>query len=399
MVDSPSSYKEQNIEDPYQIYSDRIVHHLIVENFYEKSAYKIKSDSTSEKIHEVWKAPIHNVLKECYLKKDLITNQVSLIDWNYGSWTFALPHIINTEEDENSKTKKNKDDVTPFGVLDIDEEGEMQFAYIENPFQTNSTKHKELVQNAQILQNTLANDWISNDKLYGLLKSPEGLLMAIYETGQYTLVDFEAIAEDLDAANDDPEYSIGTWQNWFVEFLQINAFEKEKLFLNIFEHRKSSDYLLKSEIINLLDDFIKNQLKKKNPNQTGLKKKFNKFYKEKTGKCLISLLRGKEVKDDLFGASLGIKFWINRDGNGAEYSVGTKSEGLQSTLPRATRIRKIKMVDTTKKLPDLSLLLKMMDNDFVQWGDLTVVPFPFKYLREYLTNISKQKITAVKEVE
>ena len=392
LVDSPNSYKEQNLEDPYQTYNDRVVHHLIVENFYEKSAYKIKQDDSKEKVYEIWKAPIHNVLKECYLKRDLITNQVSLIDWHYGNWTFALPQIIK-EEDDDDKTKKAKTEITPFGILDIDEQGKMQCSYAEHVFQINSIEHRTLVQNAQMLQSSLANDWNANNKLYGLLKSPNGVTMAIFETEQYTLVDFQGIAKDLDAANEDPEYSVETWQNWFEEFFQINTFITEKLFLKIFDSKKSSDLLLKSEILTLLDDFITIQLKKKRPNSTALKGRFNSFYKSKTGKCLISLLRGKEVKDDLFGATLGIKFWINKEGNDIEYFVGTKSEGLQSSLPRATRIRKIKMLDATQKLPDLSILLKMMDNDFVQWGDLTVVPFPFKYLREWLANISKQKPT------
>lgn len=91
-------------------------------------------------------------------------------------------------------------------------------------------------------------------------------------------------------------------------------------------------------------------------------------------------LRGKSAREELMSSILDIKSFVRVDGR--YYLVGTIGEGMRYTLNWATNIRKI---ESYKGAPLFyKELLPMMNVSFVRNGQLTVVPFPFKYLREYL---------------
>lgn len=63
------------------------------------------------------------------------------------------------------------------------------------------------------------------------------------------------------------------------------------------------------------------------------------------------------------------------------YFVGTIGEGMRWNIPRAANIRCIEGYEGAQLLFDK--LLPTMNVTFVHNGQLTVLPFPFKYLREY----------------
>lgn len=64
------------------------------------------------------------------------------------------------------------------------------------------------------------------------------------------------------------------------------------------------------------------------------------------------------------------------------YLVGTIGEGMRWNIPRAANIRKIEGNSGAQVM--FERLLPLMNVTFVHNGQLTVLPFPFKYLREYL---------------
>ena len=61
-------------------------------------------------------------------------------------------------------------------------------------------------------------------------------------------------------------------------------------------------------------------------------------------------------------------------------------EGMRCTIHHASNIRKIEKIGQSLDL--FSQLLPLMDVTFISNGQLTVVPFPFKYLREYIAQIN-----------
>lgn len=91
-------------------------------------------------------------------------------------------------------------------------------------------------------------------------------------------------------------------------------------------------------------------------------------------------LRGKVVRESLLSGCLDIRTY-EEDGR-TFYFVGDIGAGMQTTVGHAANIREL-CIEGSGKV-DIERVLPLMDVDFVRNGQLTVVPFPFKYLREYI---------------
>ena len=91
-------------------------------------------------------------------------------------------------------------------------------------------------------------------------------------------------------------------------------------------------------------------------------------------------LRGKAVRDELLGASLDVKCFT--EGNAGYYFSGIIGGGMRSDVGCAANIRKIEPYKDAPLM--LEELMPLMTVTFVRNKQLTVVPFPFKYLREYI---------------
>jgi len=94
-------------------------------------------------------------------------------------------------------------------------------------------------------------------------------------------------------------------------------------------------------------------------------------------------LRNREKREKLLSACLDIHMFNIPNEPGVFYFVGDIGEGMRWNMPHAACIRKVEPYESA---PDLfSGLLPLMDVTFVRNGQLTVMPFPFKYLREYIS--------------
>lgn len=84
----------------------------------------------------------------------------------------------------------------------------------------------------------------------------------------------------------------------------------------------------------------------------------------------------------LFESLFDIKYYDETETD-AYYSVGVSPSSIDQkySFKDACHIRKIIAVEGSKLI--FQELLKTMDVDFVRTGQSTVIPFPFKYIREY----------------
>lgn len=99
-------------------------------------------------------------------------------------------------------------------------------------------------------------------------------------------------------------------------------------------------------------------------------------------------LRGKEKRNELLSSCLDIKMF---NGNVSEYYfVGTIGNGMRRLINRAANIRKIEPFEDSILM--FEKLLPLMNVSFVHNGQLTIIPFPFKYLREYVKSIVSPNI-------
>lgn len=93
-------------------------------------------------------------------------------------------------------------------------------------------------------------------------------------------------------------------------------------------------------------------------------------------------LRGKDVRNKLLSASIDIKCF--RKNNTGYYFVGTIGNGMNYKISHAANIRSIIGVESSPIL--LEELMPLMNVLFVKNNQLTAIPFPFKYLNEYIKN-------------
>ncbi len=94
-------------------------------------------------------------------------------------------------------------------------------------------------------------------------------------------------------------------------------------------------------------------------------------------------LRGKERREELLSSCLDIKTYME---DGMQFCfVGTTGDGMRGRIPRAANIRCREGYQGAPLMFDK--LLPTMNVTFVHNGQLTVLPFPFKYLREYVEGL------------
>lgn len=92
--------------------------------------------------------------------------------------------------------------------------------------------------------------------------------------------------------------------------------------------------------------------------------------------------RKKEFLEKYFRGCLDIYYKKAIEGNVEYYSVGQIGSGMNTTVERSAKIRKI--IPYKKSKLFFRNVLDTMNVTFVRNGQLTIMPFPFKYLREWI---------------
>lgn len=120
-------------------------------------------------------------------------------------------------------------------------------------------------------------------------------------------------------------------------------------------------------------------------------KALNKNYYEKTNNYLWYPIRNKDFRS-LYGNHYSIHF-VTKIGqlSGKFYYVGTKeSTNTSDGFARTTRIREVIKNSNNKNNWKFDQLYELMEVEFVNNANYTVLPFPFKYLKEYIYLEGKQ---------
>ncbi|MDE6004880.1 MAG: hypothetical protein K2G88_05790 [Oscillospiraceae bacterium] len=90
-----------------------------------------------------------------------------------------------------------------------------------------------------------------------------------------------------------------------------------------------------------------------------------------------------KVREELFPSVINIKQFNHN--NSIYYFAGVVRNGMSYNISTAVNICKIDLYSNSQEL--FSKLLPLMNVGFVHNKQLTVVPFPFKYLREYVKKL------------
>jgi len=198
------------------------------------------------------------------------------------------------------------------------------------------------------------DDWIFGQRIMED-KNPRFFFMTIHPNGTF---DFEELKLHLFSMNQ------------FNDCLEIFDNDTDGIVCGTIQHGDSINIIQETELKTLPDLFeVETQLKR---------------YKQEVAvadkKRSVKGVRSVQYKEQLFGSCIDIKCY-QKDGYQYYYS-GVSGYGLTSTIQCAANIRKILPYKQSELFFDQ--LLPLMSVTFVRNGQLTVVPFPFKYLREYI---------------
>lgn len=129
---------------------------------------------------------------------------------------------------------------------------------------------------------------------------------------------------------------------------------------------RSNAAISKTELLKLID-------------HRTVKKKLAKLIEQKTGKVIKTYMRDHS-KYELMDSNLDIHSYQEK--GKLFYYVGTIGKGMRSKIGRASIVREISGFNDAPIF--FNEILPLLNVDFVRYGDLTVIPFPFKYLREWV---------------
>ena len=175
-----------------------------------------------------------------------------------------------------------------------------------------------------------------------------------------------------------------------IEELKLDLFSSEyyndciKIF-DTDEFQKVYGIIQKGSDINIIQETDIQTI----PNFYDINEQLKRYEKEVAtaeNKHSVKGVRSKEYKEDLFGACMDVKCFTE---NGHHYYYsGVSGHNMNSSIQCAVNVREIVPYKESEFFFDK--LLSLMGVTFVRNGQLTVVPFPFKYLREYIDGLRLQ---------
>ena len=94
---------------------------------------------------------------------------------------------------------------------------------------------------------------------------------------------------------------------------------------------------------------------------------------------LSEISRSKDSRDELLSGVVDINLY---EINGKSfYSVGIQGYGMQTSIPKASHLYQIDVIEGTNFIESI---LETMAVSFVKYKSFTVLPYPIKYLNEYI---------------
>lgn len=332
VIHNEDYYSKYSLPDPYKVkYSNSIVQHVTVEDFKHNAP-----------------AVVQNTLKEICLKRDIQQNKISLINWkSYAyktSWKFGL--------------KQNN----VFHFLEISPEGNLRY----EPFEPSLFSQSEFDTYCTIFEEEETKS--SGRNIEGIIISDDNSINIIERTDQFTVPNYEEIGREFDLV--DKEFTIPKEE-------LVNLF---KSYSEEVPHVMNSKYL--QNLLDVKDEIFTRKSILEIISHKTIKKKFTHFFYKETGNLLHYYFKDEGKRYKLLDSNFDIQYLKSEDQKSSLYFVGTKGENIQSSFQHASVIRKV--YSHQDSILFFDKLLPTMNVEFVKNGNLTAVPFPFKYLREYI---------------
>lgn len=358
-------YEEKDLHDPH---SDNLKGY-IVQHIAEEADHPKKQKGAAPDIRKI--------VQELIIKGEVRDKVISIFDWkrldSEKEWTFVLRKKIKPDFQEDTKhiNHANKQAFCYFKYyrLKINNVGEMKF----DTFCDNDSEESEE-------WNKICYAYDSaEDKHRGVKNHVEGLVYsdinnihAILLTKEKTLPNIETLMNTLKQTDVKEKVSKEIVLN------AINDFE--------IEHPEFNENITnwRNELSEKAGMITKGDLKKILNMRTGAASKFNRFLHENYNIWIFGEFRNRDFEATFqISNLLNIKYEYTTDdyldGNAFVYYVGAKSQ--KPSYPNACCMRKVISFGDHLEYEEL---LPLMAVEFIRNNQYTVLPFPYKYLREYI---------------
>lgn len=368
----PSLFEEDNKpEDQHNLFAENeIIQHITVEDSFDKVDSKTIKDV------------MHNIIQELIIKGNVVDRQISLVNWNEPKeWTFVKcgKGKWNTQKKcydfcyyKMTISSEGKLSFDTFNNRDFPESDE--WAFLDKIFNHYNKDGKNQYSNIEcVVYNNIEN------------------VNVIYKTKQFTLPNIEELARTISLSDGDRTIAKAELEEHLNEFISLHDFTEddrkdlEDLFKNL--QKDSSPSITYKKLLTYEDDSNKKHflMRKK------LIKQFVNWLYDKTSNDETPVLLNGQMKNAQnmyknFNSFLGIK---SMKINGPfEYFVGKKEAALQQSLATSCIVRDVIPWDKDGENKNghvfFEELKHMLSVEFVRNGQYTVIPFPMKYLNEYV---------------
>jgi hypothetical protein len=346
LIHNEEYYEKNGIQDQdlhRQIDPDIIVQHITLEDF---------------ELEEKKASPaLKKVLQELIIKGDIRDNKFTIVNWNSDKkWSFVKADKNWDKEREKQYWKYYRMTIHPDGTFETSNYDNRDFNEDDEWNVIDETHSKY-------------NKWPS--EVEGLVYSDYRDLHVILKTEQTTMPNFTKMANALQKSQKENIVNLETIRDALVEYMTNTSNTK---YVSEAEEMLENIKALKAVEAKIGDILPYLGIK------SGFGKDFNRFLVQTTGILLHPTPKDKSVRSEYLDAVLNIKYF-EKDGK-YYYFVGTAEKMLKQSLHNACLLREV--ISLGEKI-DMQWLLKLMAVGFVRNDQYTVLPFPFKYLKEMIS--------------
>lgn len=358
-------YDENELQD---LHSDNLKGY-IVQHITEEAEHFTSTKGSSPDIKKI--------VQELIIKGDVRDQMISIFDWDRldsgKDWTFVIRKKIKTQFGENvehvNHVNKKAYNYYYYYRVKIDSNGSMEF---DTFCDSNQAENEEWSRICYAFDFAEDKHRGAQNQVEGILYSDVDNIHVILLTREKTLPNTAALMDTLTETDAKERVSKERLLEAIEEFEANNTDSSEVI----------SEW--KNKVSEETEMITKKSIKKILNMRTGIASKFNRFLHEKYDVWIDGELRKGEFEATYqIGNLLNIKYEYNDndflDGHTFVYYVGAKSKKL--AYPNACCMRKV--ISLGEKL-EYEEVLPLMAVEFVRNSQYTVLPFPFKYLREYV---------------
>jgi len=324
-----------------------VVQHVTVEDFH----------LTGTNIHNTMEkedCSLRKIIQELAIKLDVFQGKMHCYHWPALGFSSPVAFV---------RAVKADNETIHYQRLFVEPNGELRFDRWEQSIVFADPEQEKI---AEAFENRNGN---FDPTVKGVIYESIDQIHIIRDTERYTLPNLEVLEHMLRETRDEEMVPLAPI---------IEVLENKLVSTNGDERSRCQEIF--EELRNRGTQISRKELKRVLNLRTKFGKEISDLIYEETGIIVSGRMKERRNRERIFGGVLDVRHFSS--GVSQFYYSGYRGESLKASIPHACRIRK---VTSTGDILHFEKYLPLLEVDFVRASAWTVVPFPFKYLREWGT--------------